>query len=158
MYKYEAKSVKGVIFMISTLFSIIIMGLSITGYIDLSLTEHQFRDVIQKEVNGELTCIGSNKTNVKNLKHDEISRKSRHVLFDSPKIILEMNCSHAAEVLSTCYASIENSKREDLGTGKSFSEALILVSTNPQYEKRLFIELLIRACVRNLDLRVQSVL
>ena len=28
-----------------------------------------------------------------------------------------------------------------LGTGKSFSEALILVSTNPQYDKRLFIEL-----------------
>ena len=26
-------------------------------------------------------------------------------------------------------------------TGKSFSEALILVSTNPQYDKRLFIEL-----------------
>ena len=43
-------------------------------------------------------------------------------------------------------------------TGNSFSEALILASTNPQYEKRLFIELLIRACVRNLDLRVQSVL
>ena len=27
------------------------------------------------------------------------------------------------------------------GTGKSFSEALILASTNPQYEKRLFIDL-----------------
>ena len=26
------------------------------------------------------------------------------------------------------------------GTGKSFSEALILASTNPQYDKRLFIE------------------
>ena len=26
-------------------------------------------------------------------------------------------------------------------TGKSFSEALILTSTNPQYDKRLFIEL-----------------
>ena len=26
-------------------------------------------------------------------------------------------------------------------TGKSFSEALILESTNPQYDKRLFIEL-----------------
>ena len=26
-------------------------------------------------------------------------------------------------------------------TGKSFSEALILVSTNPQYDKRLFMEL-----------------
>ena len=29
----------------------------------------------------------------------------------------------------------------DLVTGKSFSEALILASTNPQYDKRLFIEL-----------------
>ena len=28
-----------------------------------------------------------------------------------------------------------------LNTGKSFSEALILASTNPQYDKRLFIEL-----------------
>ena len=26
-------------------------------------------------------------------------------------------------------------------TGKSFSEALVLASTNPQYDKRLFIEL-----------------
>ena len=115
VYKYEAKSVKGVIFMISTLFSIIIMGLSITGYIDLNLTQHQFRDIIEKEVNGELTCIGSNKSNEKNPQNDEISRKSRHVVFDSPKIILEWNCSHAAEVLSTCYASIENGKREDIG-------------------------------------------
>ena len=29
-------------------------------------------------------------------------------------------------------------------TGKSFSEALILVLTNPQYDKRLFIELRVR--------------
>ena len=28
-----------------------------------------------------------------------------------------------------------------LGTGKSFSEALIIASTNPQYGKRLFIDL-----------------
>ena len=28
-----------------------------------------------------------------------------------------------------------------LNTGKSFSEALILVSNNPQYDKRLFIDL-----------------
>ena len=28
-----------------------------------------------------------------------------------------------------------------LGTGKSFSEALILATTNPQYDKRLFIDL-----------------
>ena len=29
----------------------------------------------------------------------------------------------------------------DFGTGKTFSEALILPSTNPQYDDRLFIEL-----------------
>ena len=29
----------------------------------------------------------------------------------------------------------------NLCTGKSFSKALILASTNPQYDKRLFIEL-----------------
>ena len=29
----------------------------------------------------------------------------------------------------------------EANTGKSFSEALILTSTNPQYDKRLFIEL-----------------
>ena len=28
-----------------------------------------------------------------------------------------------------------------MGTGKSLSEALILVSINPQYDKRLFIDL-----------------
>ena len=36
----------------------------------------------------------------------------------------------------------ENNESEELqDTGKSFSEALILASTNPQYDKRLFIEL-----------------
>ena len=33
-----------------------------------------------------------------------------------------------------CYQTLSNC------TGKSFSEALILASTNPQYDKRLFIE------------------
>ena len=32
-------------------------------------------------------------------------------------------------------------KSKFVGTGKSFSEALILASINPQYDKRLFIEL-----------------
>ena len=32
-------------------------------------------------------------------------------------------------------------KRSEPRTGKSFSEALILASTNPQYDKRLFMEL-----------------
>ena len=69
VYKYEAKSVKGIIFLITTLISIIIMGIAITGYIDLSLTEHQFRDMIEKEINGELNCIGSNKSITKKKMH-----------------------------------------------------------------------------------------
>ena len=31
--------------------------------------------------------------------------------------------------------------KDTADTGKSFSEALILASTNPQYDKRLFMEL-----------------
>ena len=34
-----------------------------------------------------------------------------------------------------------SSLQKKIGAGKSFSEALILASTNPQYDKRLFIEL-----------------
>ena len=36
---------------------------------------------------------------------------------------------------------VTGSKINVLGTGTSFSEALILASTNPQYDRRLFIEL-----------------
>ena len=88
------------------------MGLSITGYIDLSLTEHQFRDMIEKDINGELTCIGSNKTDGKNLKNYE--RKARHVEI-LEKVVLTWNCSHAAEVWSTCHTSFENIRKENLG-------------------------------------------
>ena len=38
-------------------------------------------------------------------------------------------------------------------TGKSFSEALILASTNPQYEKRLFIDLPVQYIHENYELR-----
>ena len=36
---------------------------------------------------------------------------------------------------------MEFKAKQATGTGKSFSEALIVASTNPQYDKRLFIEL-----------------
>ena len=35
-------------------------------------------------------------------------------------------------------------------TGKSFSEALILASTNPQYDKRLFLELPLKLYAKNM--------
>jgi hypothetical protein len=37
--------------------------------------------------------------------------------------------------------SLDNVTGFNCGTGKSFSEAFILASTNPQYDKILFIEL-----------------
>ena len=43
-----------------------------------------------------------------------------------------------------CYlndSSFKSTKPKKDNTGKSFSEALILASTNPQYDKRLFIKL-----------------
>ena len=43
--------------------------------------------------------------------------------------------AHIAAVLPAEIPCPQNS------TGKSFSEALILISTNPQYDKRLFTEL-----------------
>ena len=40
-------------------------------------------------------------------------------------------------------------------TGKSFSEALVLAATNPQYDKRLFIELRVQ-CMKVASLVVRS--
>ena len=42
---------------------------------------------------------------------------------------------------SSMHSKDKVSSKVILYTGKSFSEALILASTNPQYDKRLFIEL-----------------
>ena len=98
------------------------MVIACTGYIDLSLTEYQFRDMIEKEMNGELTCIGSNKTNFKNLKNEQIIRKTRQVI-TSPgffqNMVFSWNCSYAAEVLNTCYTSVE--KIQSLGMTNRFS-------------------------------------
>ena len=39
------------------------------------------------------------------------------------------------------WEGIQNLSQNKFGTGKSFSEALILAVTNPKYDKRLFLEL-----------------
>ena len=49
-------------------------------------------------------------------------------------------CNKLAFILSENYlGAVEVTDKQ--GTGKSFSEVLILASTNPQYDKRLSIEL-----------------
>ena len=50
-------------------------------------------------------------------------------------------------------ACLEHSCQWPIDTGKSFSEALILASTHPQYDKRLFIELQLRKVHENFKLR-----
>ena len=47
----------------------------------------------------------------------------------------------SVHLLRSLYTAIHSLSRARICTGKSFSEALILASTNPQYGKRLFIEL-----------------
>ena len=49
-----------------------------------------------------------------------------------------------------------NSEENQTDTGKSFSEAHILASTNPQYDKRLFIQLQVHYIRENSKLRTCS--
>ena len=61
--------------------------------------------------------------------------------FRDQKPITEMDSSSRLMVEETGTLVIDSKFNIDNDTGKSFSEALILVSTNPQYDKRLLIEL-----------------
>ena len=56
------------------------------------------------------------------------------------KSSIKENIDGSVQVLELSYAILFVSVL-NLVTGKSFSEALILASTNPQYDKRLFMEL-----------------
>lgn len=108
VYAYDPKSTRGVIFLTTTLLSLIIMILACIGYVDLCLTEHKFRDMIEKEINGELTCHGFNKS----VKDENYIRRTRQALFSPTaaggffeEIIFSWNCSHATKILRTCYDS-----------------------------------------------------
>ena len=70
------------------------------------------------------------------LKHRENLREHVESLHTSPKV-LEPNSSFVHETNK----EISFNQHNVLSTGKSLSEALIFVSTNPQYDDRLFIEL-----------------
>lgn len=107
IYTYDPKSPRGVIFILTTLLSLIIMIVACTGYIDLCLTEHKYRDMIEKEINGELTCNGFNKS----VKDENYIRRTRQALFSPTangffeEMIFTWNCSHATKILRTCYDS-----------------------------------------------------
>ena len=59
-------------------------------------------------------------------------------LISNSWIVSRLVSRHYRNSFQTAPLDFEN---QNQSTGKSFSEALILVSTNPQYDKRLFIEL-----------------
>ena len=63
--------------------------------------------------------------------------KRLQLLFFLPQLsVLRVPCFFMNFVLN-----MNISDQEDIGTGKSLSEALIFASTNPQYDDRLFVEL-----------------
>ena len=86
---------------------------------------------------------------IKNLKDHAISegwvlkQQLCKTLSKSPycMFIFEQTFSNSFGCLHVLKAHAKHYLITKAGTGKSFSEALILASTNPQYEKRLFIEL-----------------
>ena len=104
-FKYDPKSGRGIIFTLSTILSVIILTIALFGYVDMNMTEHKFRDIIEKEINGELSCF--NKT--VNFKNEQIIRKTKQALFAPlangfyEEMIFAWNCSHAAKVLRNCH-------------------------------------------------------
>ena len=84
--------------------------LFLVGYIDLKMTVHEYKDIIEKEADGDLVCNGgaaasfsiSNKS-----KQNQIIRRPKHFnimsmingLDDS---ILTWNCSYATKILRAC--------------------------------------------------------
>ena len=75
------------------------------GYIDLKMTVHEYKDIIEKEADGDLVCSGSIISN--RSKQNQIIRRPKHFnimsmingLDDS---ILTWNCSYAAKILRAC--------------------------------------------------------
>ena len=87
--------------------------------------------------------------------HEKIHTGEKSVALDSPKSLendletFKLPKNHGNQFIPAFQPSVKNEgsyneKEVTNGTitGKSFSEALILASVNPQYDKRLFIEFL----------------
>ena len=69
---------------------------------DLNLTEHHYKDILLKEINGELTCV--NKSN----SIENMPMRNRRAGFlptsgSYQNDLVTWNCTYAAQILSTCY-------------------------------------------------------
>lgn len=112
-YKYDPWSIRGFMFFVTTFFAVVTMILATIGYIDLSLTVHRFQDIIEKEINGELTC---NKTKMFSGADDTLvfRRNTRNAMFlPFMKNLHEQpaytwNCTYAVKMLSSCFSSVVN--------------------------------------------------
>ena len=82
----------------------------LVGYIDLKMTVHEYKDIIEKEADGDLVCNGgaAGSFSIPNKsKQNQIIRRPKHFnimsmingLDDS---ILTWNCSYAAKILRAC--------------------------------------------------------
>ena len=79
----------------------------LVGYIDLKMTVHEYKDIIEKEADGDLVCNGAGASISNRSKQNQIIRRPKHFnimsmingLDDS---ILTWNCSYAAMILRAC--------------------------------------------------------
>ena len=94
------------------------------GYIDLKMTVHKYKDIIEKEADGDLVCGAApgGTSNSDRSKQNQIIRRPKHFnimsmmngLDDS---ILTWNCSYAAKILRRCS---EDKIFEGNNSGKKF--------------------------------------
>ena len=82
----------------------IISVLACVGYADLNITEHYYKDILLKEINGELICTNTSVDPTKLLpRHRRAGFLPASGHFQQE--VLNWNCSYAARLLSTCYDS-----------------------------------------------------
>ena len=101
---------------------------------NLFITKHLYQSSISHIVSRDATAFLTSE-----------SRSDTYLLLHStPLIFCRILNLHTTETL-------HQNRQTDFGsTGKFFSEALILASTNPQYDKRLFMELPCKILAQNM--------
>ncbi len=81
---------------------------------NLSLTVFEYQDIIDKELNGDISC--GNRSQIDSGNDANKRRTTRNALFSSllksqnveNEVLVQWNCTHAAKIMTDCMARQEN--------------------------------------------------